>query len=378
MKSSERLHSLDIFRGMVIAAMILVNNPGSWDYVYRPLDHAAWNGLTPTDLIFPFFIVIMGISTAFSLKKYNYHWSGKAAWKIVRRTLIFLLIGYGTGWLSRFIHRIYDGSAAAALNNFDTARIMGVMVRLALVYFLVSILVLSVPHKALPWISAALLVGYSIVLLTGHGFELSERNILSVVDCAVLTPQHMYQGDLPFDPEGVLSTIPAAAQGIIGFLCGKMILQKKENPARMKRLFLSGFGMAIIGWALSYGIPINKKVWSPTFVLVTSGIAFLNLAFLIWLVDEKGKRHWLMFFESFGMNAMFMFLVSTVMSILLDGILLHTGNGIMSVWDAFYFYGTLSWIRNPYFASLCDSLVYVMVMWLFSWPLYRKKIFIKI
>lgn len=378
MKSSERLHSLDIFRGMVIAAMILVNNPGSWDYVYRPLDHAAWNGLTPTDLIFPFFIVIMGISTAFSLEKYNYHWSGKAVWKIVRRTLIFLLIGYGTGWLSRFIHRIYDGSAAAALNNFDTARIMGVMVRLALVYLLVSILVLSVPHKALPWISAALLVGYSIVLLTGHGFELSERNILSVIDRAVLTPQHMYQGDLPFDPEGVLSTIPAAAQGIIGFLCGKMILQKKENPARMKRLFLSGFGMAVIGWALSYGIPINKKVWSPTFVLVTSGIAFLNLAFLIWLVDEKGKRHWLTFFESFGMNAMFMFLVSTVMSILLDGILLHTGNGILSIWGAFYFYGTLSWIRNPYFASLCDSLVYVMVMWLFSWPLYRKKIFIKI
>lgn len=378
MERSKRLHSLDVFRGIVIAAMILVNNPGSWDYVYRPLDHAAWNGLTPTDLIFPFFIVIMGISTAFSLKKFQYRWSGKAALKIVRRTLILLLIGYGTGWLSRFMHRIYSSPVSAALNNFDTARIMGVMVRLALVYLLVSIFALSVPHKALPWISAALLLGYSMVLLFGHGFELSERNILSVVDRAVLTPQHMYQGDLPFDPEGILSTIPAVAQGTIGFLCGKMILQKSENSTRMRQLFLSGFGMAVLGWALSYGIPINKKVWSPTFVLVTSGIAFLNLAFLIWLVDEKGKRRWLAFFESFGMNAMFMFLVSTILSILLGGILLHTGRGILSIWDAFYSYETLSWIRNPYFASLCDALVYVILMWLFSWPLYRKKIYIKI
>lgn len=373
----KRLYSLDIFRGFVIAAMILVNNPGSWDYVYRPLDHAEWNGMTPTDLIFPFFIVIMGISTAFSLRKFDYRWSGKAAGKIIRRFLVFLLIGYGTGWLSRFLARIYSEPFFSAVNNFDTARIMGVMVRLALVYLFVAVLALSVPHKALPWISVGILVAYSVVLLMGHGFELSERNVLGVVDRAVLTPAHMYRG-APIDPEGILSTFPAIAQGILGFLAGTMILQRKENQARMERLFLAGFLMAAAGWAISYGIPINKKVWSPTFVLVTTGMSFLMLAFLIWLIDIRGKRRWFGFFESLGMNAMFMFLTSTVFSILLCGIQIPAGAGELSIWDAFFLFGTLSWIRNPYFASLCDAVVFVLLNWLFSYPLYRKKIYIKI
>lgn len=377
MKETKRLHSLDIFRGMVIAAMVLVNNPGSWDYVYRPLEHAAWNGMTPTDLIFPFFIVIMGVSTAFSLKKYEFRWSGKAAGKIIRRTLVLMVIGYATGWLSRFLARIYDEPFWSAVNNFDTARIMGVMVRLALVYLFVSILALSVPHKALAWISGGILVAYSVVLLAGHGFELSMQNIVGIVDRAVLTPDHMYRG-MPMDPEGILSTFPAIAQGLIGFLCGKMILQRKENPDRIQRLFLAGFVLAVAGWALSYGIPLNKTVWSPTFVLLTTGIAFLDLAFLIWLVDIRGKRRALRFFESFGMNAMFLFIVSTVTAILLGGILIPAGGETMSIWEAFYLYGTRSWISNPYFASLCDALVFVALMWLFSYPLFRKKIYIKI
>lgn len=377
MSQTKRLHSLDIFRGIVIAAMILVNNPGSWDFVYRPLDHAEWNGMTPTDLIFPFFMVIMGISAAFSLKKYDYRWSRSAAGKIFRRTVVLLLIGYATGWLSRFLARIYEEPFWSAVNNFDTARIMGVMVRLALVYLFISVLALSVPHKALPWISAGILAAYSIVLLAGHGFELSAGNIVGIVDRAVLTPAHIYHG-APIDPEGILSTFPAIAQGIIGFLCGRMILQKPENSLRMKHLFLPGFGMAALGWALSYGIPLNKKVWSPTFVLVSSGLAFMNLAFFIWLVDEKGKRNWLSFFESFGMNAMFIFIISTVAAILLGGIQIHAGGRALSIWDAFYIYGTASWIPNPYFASLCDALVFVVLMWLISYPLFRRKIYIKV
>lgn len=377
MEKGKRLYSLDVFRGFVIAAMILVNNPGSWDYVYRPLDHAPWNGMTPTDYIFPFFIVIMGISAAFSLKKYGYRWSSSAAGKIIKRTLILMLVGYGTGWLGRALHRAYEGKGAAyALWNFDTARIMGVMVRLALVYLFLSILALSFSDRTVAGICACLLVVYSVVLLVGHGFEQTPQNIVGIVDRALLPENHRLE-EL-YDPEGVLSTIPAIAQGCLGYLCGKMILKTPDNHYRMRHLFLSGFPMAVAGWLLSFGIPLNKRMWSPTFVLVTTGVAFLNLAFFLWAIDLRNTRKYFTFFEAFGRNALLVFIYSTVFTILLCDIQVPAGGELQSLWNCAYEFVFVPVFRNPYFSSLMQAVVYVVLMWLPSLILYRKNIYVKI
>ena len=223
-KVSKRILALDILRGVTIAGMIMVNNPGSWGHIYAPLRHAEWNGLTPTDLVFPFFMFIMGISTYISLKKYNFEFSHAAGMKILKRTIVIFLIGMAIGWFSRFCY--YWASAPddlsfgeklwASVWTFDRIRILGVMQRLALCYGAASIIALTMKHKHIPYLIAGLLTGYFILLMCGNGFAYNETNILSVVDRAILTPAHMYK-DNGIDPEGLLSTIPAIAHVLLGF-----------------------------------------------------------------------------------------------------------------------------------------------------------------
>lgn len=391
--TSKRLHSLDVFRGFVIAAMILVNTPGSWDYVYAPLEHAVWNGLTPTDFIFPFFLWIMGVSAAFSLKKYDYRFSAASIKKVAVRTVVLLLVGYVIGWLSRFLYRIFDpefsGTTGArwahALWNFDTARVMGVMTRLALCYLFLSLLVFCIRKEStLKWLCAGMLVAYAIVLLIGHGFEFSIRNVVGRVDRALIPDAHLYHGltvdgvSMTFDPEGILSTIPSVAQTLIGFLCGRKILTGKDNSLRVRDLSMSGTWMLLIGWLLSYGVPINKNVWSPTFVLVTSGAAYLCLALLIWSVDEKEQLNHFVFFDSFGRNAMFLFVLSNVVSLLLMRIPVWVHGDRMTLWNACYECIFCRCVPNLYLASLLQAILFVIFMWGISYVLYRKEKYIKI
>ena len=200
-KVSKRILALDILRGITIAGMIMVNNPGSWGHIYAPLRHAEWNGLTPTDLVFPFFMFIMGISTYISLKKYNFEFSYAAGMKILKRTIVIFLIGMAIGWFSRFCY--YWASAPddlsfgeklwASVWTFERTRILGVMQRLALCYGATSIIALTMKHKHIPYLIAGLLAGYFILLMCGNGFAYDETNILSVVDRAILTPAHMYK-----------------------------------------------------------------------------------------------------------------------------------------------------------------------------------------
>ena len=327
---SKRILALDILRGVTIAGMIMVNNPGSWGHIYAPLRHAEWNGLTPTDLVFPFFMFIMGISTYISLKKYNFEFSHAAGMKILKRTIVIFLIGMAIGWFSRFCY--YWASAPddlsfgeklwASVWTFDRIRILGVMQRLALCYGAASIIALTMKHKHIPYLIAGLLTGYFILLMCGNGFAYNETNILSVVDRAILTPAHMYK-DNGIDPEGLLSTIPAIAHVLLGFCVGRLMLDgnKSEDRAsflnsQLITLFLVGVILTFSGFLLSYGCPINKKIWSPTYVLVTCGLASSFLALLIWIIDVKGYKKWSMFFEAFGVNPLFMYVLGGVLSIL--------------------------------------------------------------
>ena len=383
--TSKRLLALDILRGITIAGMIMVNNPGSWSYVYAPLGHAKWNGLTPTDLVFPFFMFIMGISTYISLRKYNFEFSHSAALKILKRTIVIFAIGLGIAWFSMFCRtwNSLSGEEISFLSRlgqsvwtFDHIRILGVMQRLALCYGATAIIALTMKHKYIPYLIVTLLAGYFILLITGNGFEYNDTNILSVVDRAVLGEAHMYK-DNGIDPEGLLSTIPAIAHVLIGFCVGKLLMEVKDINEKLERLFLIGTILTFLGFLLSYGCPINKKIWAPTFAIVTCGLGSSFLALLIWIIDVKGYKSWSRFFESFGVNPLFIYVLAAVLSILLGNIRV-TLDGATTSLHGYIYSGILQPLLGDYPGSLAFALLFVILNWSIGYLLYKKKIYIKI
>lgn len=387
-QQNSRLLSLDILRGITIAGMIMVNNPGSWGKIYAPLRHAEWHGLTPTDLVFPFFMFIMGISTYFSLRKYKFELSGASAWKIIRRSVVIFAIGLAIAWFGMFMRGILsEKTLAEAVFTFDHIRILGVMPRLAICYGVGALATLLIPHKKLPWTVAALLVLYSLVLLLGNGLEFSENSILYIVDNKILGPDHLYKDTvnevtLSLDPEGILSTLPSIAHMLIGVICGAMICGTKDNMQRVCNLMLVGTVLTFSGFLLAYGIPVNKKIWSPTFVLTTCGLAASFLGLLIWIIDIKGYKRWCRFFEAFGVNPLFMYCLGAVLSIVIGTVKIPsatTESGLISI---------KGWVYNDILTPLCGSdatlasllfaLSFVMLNWCIGYILYRKKIYIKI
>lgn len=380
-KKPQRLLALDILRGLTISGMILVNNPGSWGNIYAPLRHAEWHGLTPTDLVFPFFMFIMGVSTWFSLKKYNFEFSAASLRKVLRRTVVIFAIGLGIAWLAKVLYGIHgDRPIWDIMTDFSHIRVLGVMPRLALCYCAASILAMLLRRKALALTTGALLVLYSILLIAGNGFEFSADNIICRIDHAVLGENHMY-GDtvggqyLKFDPEGLLSTLPSIAHVLIGFLCGGLITGTTDNMRRTNSLFIVGAVLTFAGLLLSYGIPVNKKIWSPTFVLTTCGLASTLLALLITVIDIKGYRSWSRFFEAFGINPLFMYCYGTVFAVLLGAI--HIGE--KSIHTILYNDALMPLCAgNATLASLLYAIFVVVAVWLVGLILYKKKIYIKI
>lgn len=381
---SSRLLSLDILRGITIAGMILVNNAGSGNYAYAPLRHAHWHGLTPTDLVFPFFMFIMGVSTFLSLRKFNFVPSGAAVWKIVRRTLLIFLIGVALGWFGQLLRGLAAGeSFVQAATHFNTLRILGVLQRLALAYGFAALIALMVKNKTLPWVIALLLTGYYLILRLGNGFEMSEENVISVVDRALWGTAHMYKDTTPegvriaLDPEGLLSTLPSIAHVLIGFLFGKLIAENRDNHKRVEKLLIWGTLLAFSGLLLQYGCPINKKIWSPTFVLTTTGFAAQLLGLLIWIIDIHKKKRWSRFFHAFGVNPLIIYLFAGVMASLVSNIRFGWQGETISVKEFAYQVLLRPWAGN-YFGSLLYALLFISLCWLFGYMLHKKKIYIKL
>ena len=342
---SERLLSLDVLRGITIVGMILVNNPGTWESVYAPLRHAEWNGLTPTDLVFPFFMFIMGVSMSFALSRFDHHFSRSFITKLVRRTVILFLLGLFLSWFSLV--------CAGVEQPFSQIRILGVLQRLALAYFFGSLLIMSVRRPAnLAWISAIILIGYTVLLALGNGFELSEQNIIAVTDRTLFGETHLYREWLPdggrifFDPEGLLSTLPCIAQVIIGYFCGNILREKTEIHHRLLQI-------SILGIALLF--------------------ASLFLVFLTWLIDIRKKKKWAYPFHVFGTNPLFIYVVAGVLATLLEVI---TVSGI-SLQGKVYT-SILLILPDAYLASLIYGLLFIGFNYLIVWGLYKKRIFIKI
>lgn len=383
MKTNQsRLLALDIMRGMTIAGMILVNNAGSWSSAYEPLRHASWNGLTPTDLVFPFFMFIMGVSTYFSLNKTGFKPTRTTIIKIVKRALIIFLIGLGLTWLSKFLYGVlaHDKTIAEAANTFSELRILGVLQRLALSYGLGALLAVTFKKKRLPWIAAFLLAAYAVIMWLGHGYEQCDENIVGRVDLLVLGSAHMYKET--FDPEGLLSTLPSIAHVLIGFLCGSLILGNKDRSKIMNNLFIVGVLLTFSGLLFSYMIPLNKKVWSPTFVLTTCGLASSLLGLLIWIIDVKGWKRWTPFFHTFGINPLYLYIQSAVLAYLFGAIQVHTElapDGVCNLKSALY-YSVLNPLSggDAQLASLYWALLFVIINWIPGYFLQRRGIIIKI
>lgn len=363
---NSRLLSLDVMRGITIAGMILVNNAGDWNYVYAPLRHAHWNGFTPTDMVFPFFMFMMGISAYFSLRKYDFRWSAASAFKIVKRTVLIFLIGMLINLFGLVLGSGFD---------WEHWRILGVLQRLALAYGFASLIALSIPHRYFLHVAALLLLAYAGIVVGTDSLEMSPDSILAVIDRAVVGESHMYRDvmdngtNIAFEPEGILSLMSSIAHVLIGMYVGRMILQQKNRPEVIVRnLFVLGTVLLFCGLLLSYGVPVNKKIWSSTFVLVTCGFGSLLLALLMFVIDIRKRRRWATFFEAFGINPLYLYVQSEVLGILFGSIGLCA-----AVMD-----GLLTPLFGHYLASLVWALLFVALNYLPGYWLYKKQIYIKL
>lgn len=387
-----RLLSLDVLRGITIAGMIMVNNPGSWGSIYAPLGHAQWNGLTPTDLVFPFFMFIMGVSMYLSYKKFDFKISTQTFTKLLRRSVLLFLIGLGIGWFGLSM-RHFNGLSAenmglferiwAAVSDIENLRTLGVLQRLALVSFFGALTVLLFKPKRIPWIIGFILLFYWILMAVTGSYMQDENSLVAIIDRAVLGVSHMYTDHLPdgtavvFDPEGILSTLPCIAHVLLGFWAGKLISETKELGEKIQKLFIFGTILLFLGFLLDYGFPINKKIWSSSFVLATCGLGSLFLGLLIWIIDIKQKRKWSVFFESFGVNPMFVYVIAALLSILLGNI----GFTYLGEWTSvkgFVYSQWLSPVFGEYLGSLIFALIFVTINWFIGHILYKKKIYIKL
>ncbi|NMA75162.1 MAG: DUF1624 domain-containing protein [Bacteroidales bacterium] len=358
MAQKKRLVSLDVLRGITVAGMILVNNSGG-DFTYEPLKHSVWNGMTPCDLVFPFFLFIMGISTYISLNKFNFKLSKDVVLKVLKRTLIMLCIGWGINWFAHLCNGDFF--------PFATLRLTGVMTRIALCYGVVSLMALLINHKHLIKLSILILAGYILILVLGNGYAYDESNLLGIIDRTLLGPQHLYQKSI-IDPEGVTSTLAAIVHTLIGFYCGNIIMRTKEVDQKVLKLFLVGFILIMLGWLFSYALPLNKRIWSPTFLCVTCGSASSLLALLMYFIDVKKKDRWTRVFLVFGMNPLFLYVFSEILAII------FSASGINKIaYESIHVV-----IADPYIASVTYALLYTLLFGVLGYVLFQKKIYIKI
>lgn len=384
MQQNQRLLALDVLRGITIAGMITVNNPGSWSHIYTPLRHAAWNGCTPTDLVFPFFVFVMGVAMYISYRKYDYQLTAQTFGKLCYRLIMILLVAYGLSLISRLLRGIYADDFVEYMKGWlPNMRILGVFPRLGLVSFFGGLLLLTFKPNRAPWVAAVLAVAYCVLIAVTNSFELNSENILGRVDLAVLGDNHMYhmtnaEGErIAFDPEGILSTIPCIAHALLGVYAGKLIMSTSDLWQKVNRLFIMGAIILLSGFLLDYAFPINKAMWSASYMLVTCGLASLILALLIWIIDICGKKRWSMFFESFGANPLFIYCLSALF-VYIFGAIRFTYNEVQYNAWSFWYKECMQPLFGDKGGSLACALSLVIIMWCIAHPLYRKHIYIKI
>lgn len=375
--SPSRLLSLDVFRGLAIVSMILVDEPGTWSAIYPQLQHAAWNGATFADLVFPAFLFTTGVSIAFSLGQQIGVWS--PLFKVVRRALVL----FGLGLLLE-VFPFYDLWTGAWFAPANT-RIMGVLQRIAICYLVSAVIFLRTRWRAQLILLICLLLGYWVVMtivpIPGCDVaSVSDKlcNLSAYIDRLTLTPAHIWSQSQVFDPEGLLSTLPAIASTLSGVLCGTWLRSEREPVQKAKPMAVVGAGLTLTGLAWSLIFPMNKSLWTSSFVLYTSGISLSALAILYGLIDIKGYRRIFTPFLVLGCNAIALYVGSTLFGKLLSVVEVPvTEDATISLHERI-FDSIFAPLASPMTASLLFSVVFVLLWFGIMWLLYRKRIFIKV
>lgn len=356
---NQRLQSIDILRGLTVMLMIIVNSPGTWEHVAPPLRHSAWNGLTLTDVVFPCFMFIMGITTYISMRKYGFRLSRQSALKMLRRTLVLFALGLLINW------------TAAGLPGLHTLRVPGVLQRFAVCYLAVSLASTVLSPRRMTVAAVFLLVAYAVLLVAGNGYAYDESSLLSIVDRACLGGNMMYDGGI--DPEGILSTIPSIAHVMVGYCAGAVLLSERPLADRLLRLAKWGIAMLFVGLLADSWLPINKKVWSPSFVLVTCGLSALALVLLAVLLDVEKRRIPKTLFLVFGMNPLVCYVLGELLCVALGAFRVY-GVPLQE-----YFYWTFaSLLGDGMLASFVTAVALDVIVGACGWAMYARRIFVKI
>jgi predicted acyltransferase len=374
MSSSQRFLALDVFRGMTVCFMIIVNTPGDGNTTFSPLLHAKWHGFTPTDLVFPSFLFAVGNAMSFVMPKWADKSQATVLWKIIKRTLLIFLLGYLMYWFPFF--RLDENNHVSSFPITET-RILGVLQRIALCYGIASLMIWYLkPKWALITSIALLFLYWGLVFWFGDASDpLSiSGNAGLKLDKWLMGDQRLYHGEgIAFDPEGWLSTLPAIANVIAGFTVGRFVQQKGKTYEGLTKLLLAGFGLLLLAYCWNFFFPINKKLWTSSFVLCTVGLDCIILATVIYLIEFRKTVNWTYFFEVFGKNTLFIYLLSELLVIPLYIITMEPGTSLYR-----WIFGHTFSYAGPYIGSLLFAIGFMLVCWTVGYLLDKKKIYIRV
>ena len=366
--TNNRYLSLDVLRGLTVTLMIIVNTPGNGATTFAPLHHAKWHGFTPTDWVFPTFMFVVGNAMSFSLVKYGANGSREFFKKIIKRTLIIFLLGFLMYWFP-FVHE-QDGGIV--FNSISETRIFGVLQRIALGYFLASLILHFWKERGAIIFSVFALLGYWLLLYAFGDYSLTGNAVLKL-DLTLFGDKHLYHGEgIAFDPEGLLSTLPAIVNVIAGYLAGRFIQQKGNSYETIAKLMIVGAVLLFVALSWDINFPINKKIWTSSFVLYTVGLDLLILAILIFIIEIKNEKRWTYFFEVFGKNTLFLYLLSEIGIIFFY--IFRIGDTTVYTW----LYQNVFRLAGDYIGSLLFALSWMMFCWLIGYWMDRKKIYVKV
>jgi predicted acyltransferase len=422
--TKDRLISLDVFRGLTIFLMTIVNNPGSWATIYPPLEHAEWHGCTPTDLVFPFFVFIMGVAISFAMptKTYDSTTFNKIFTRSLRmiclgiffnffsniqlfglegiplmigRLLITALVGYALmgdfdaklkTYLAISIFIIYMILAYSGIEAYQSVRLPGVLQRIGIVYFIASLLYLKTTQKTQLLTAIGILLGYWAImtLIPAPGFDITNlekgTNLAAWFD-NILLKGHMWESSKTWDPEGILSTIPSIATGIIGLLIGQLLNNALLKTEKFKKMFVIGVILIVVGQIWNVVFPINKSLWTSSYVLYTAGLATLILSVLYYLIDIADYKKGIKLFQIWGVNPMIVFFLSQIVPQSMAMVSLPNPKiptEQINLWDYLYVFEVLPFFSNPMTASLTFALLYAGMWSLLLAYFYKNKMYFKV
>ena len=372
--TNQRFLALDVFRGLTLCFMIIVNTPGNYETTFPALMHAKWHGFTPTDLVFPSFMFVVGNAMSFAMIKWQGKPTGYVLGKIFKRTFLIFLLGFLLYWFP-FFH--YNEAGHLEMNPLSETRIFGVLQRIALAYCFASLMLYFFKTRTTVIITAIILVLYWIVMYAfgdpSDPYGLHTNAVLRL-DTWLIGTKHLYGGEgFPFDPEGFLSTFPSIGNVVAGYVVGQYIRRKGNTYEGLTKLLLAGVALLIIAHFWNYVFPINKKLWTSPFVLHTVALDCMILSLIIYIVDFRGNRKGTYFFEVLGKNPLFIYLVSEVLVSVMYMIQVQPGVSLFN----WLFLNIFSYATG-YLGSFLQAVFYMLICWSVGYFLDKKKIYVRV